>query len=476
MRAGFIKNKVPMLYFGLFSLIWGISVPFLSDKLENPLSALFFFIFPIALYGLIKYPEITFALFVNAGIFKADPRLFLPEPLDWTVLFGIVSITGMILKIVTERMKLFYLPKKFILPYLIIAVLSIASITYTLAPIYGTYKLLKFLTITSFAMFGPLFLFQNENNLKRFFITYVLLTIAILFDVVFMGEMHMYKYNFTQAFGSSGYLGLGKFSGEVLLILTFYFFLKVKTLPLKIITMGLLISSAFLTLVSGARGSAIALGIVFIVTFIYIFGNFVKEGLFLNLKMTRRVKKRYIKIFVGFIILFCCFMFTIVHFRDRFSTLFGRTYQLLSNVEESVPVRLYQYHKAFEVLSSFSSAITGLGIGGFSVFAHGYDQKRGAFVHNVFLDFGVDIGIFGLIFFSLLIYWGFATGFSNVKKAANDNQYFASITLLSLFLFMLVYASIHGNINDSRSLLTWLGSIYAYKRVIYQRKAFSATG
>ena len=47
MRAGFIKDKVPMLYFGLFSLIWGISVPFLSDKLENPLSALFVFIFQL---------------------------------------------------------------------------------------------------------------------------------------------------------------------------------------------------------------------------------------------------------------------------------------------------------------------------------------------------------------------------------------------------------------------------------------------
>ena len=470
MKIGFIKDKVPILYFFLFSLVLGISSPILIGKFENPLSALVFFIVALVLFVSIKYPEVAFALFVNAGIFKADPRIFLPEPLDLTVLFGIVSITGIILKIASKHIKIFYPPKRIILPYLIIAVLCIISLSYTLAPIYGSYKLIKFLTITTFAMFGPLFLFQNEDSLKRFFITYVLIVIATLFDVVYGGEMNMYKYNFTQAFGSSGYLGLGKFSGEVLLILSFYFFFKTKTLPLKIIIVGLLISSVFLTLVSGARGSTIALSIVFMAIFIYILGNLVKNNLSLNLKMAIRGEKREIKIFVGFVILFFLCVFTIVLFHDHFSNLFSRTDLLLSNVEESLPVRLYQYYLAVEVLTSFPSAITGLGIGGFSVFAHGYDKKRGAFVHNVFLDFGVDIGIFGLIFFTFLIYWAFVTGFSNIKNAANDNQYFASITLLSLFLFMVIYASIHGNINDSRSLLTWLGSIYAYKRLIYQRK------
>lgn len=466
MKVGFIKNNVSILCLALFCLLLGVFITFLVDKLENSLSIFILLIFPVALYILIKYPEIAFVLFVNAGIYKADPRLQLPGFLDLTVLFGIISIIGIIFGIIRKKIRLVIPPMKMFLPYFIIIMLAIIGFTYTEAPIWGREKLLRLLTLTSFAMFAPMFLFQSERSIRRFFIAFVLLAMAAFFDVVFSVELQMYKYGFTQAFGSSGYLGLGKFSGEALLILCFYFFFSAKTLTLKFIAIGFIIATAFLTIVSGARGSTLALGVLFVATLIFTLGNFVKEGLFLE-RISLVEKKRNRKLLAGFIIILCCFGFASVRFHEYFSFFLARTEQLLLNVRESVPVRLYQYHKALEVLSSFPSGLVGLGIGGFSMFAHGYDGERGIFVHNIFLDIGAELGIVGLISFSLLIYWGFTAGFRNVKKA-KDEQYFTSITLLSLFLFMLLFASVHGNINDCRTLLTWLGSNYAYRRLIYQ--------
>lgn len=465
MEVGFIKDNAPILYLTLFCLLLGVSIPSLVDKLENPMNIFTLLIFPVALYVLIKYPEIPFALFVNAGIYKADTRLHLPEFLDLTVLFGIIAIIGIAIGISRKQIKFFYLPKKLLLPYLVIAILSVISLTYTLAPIYGTLKLLKFLTITSFAMFGPLFLFQNEHSIKRFFITYVFIEIIIVFDVIFSGNLHTYKSGFTEAFGSSGYLGLGMFSGEVFLILSFYFFLNIKTKALKLFIIGLLVSSLFLTLVSGARGSILALAIVFVMIFLCLLVRFLKGEL--SLHSRGNVSRRNRKILFGFIIILCIVGFTTSYFHEYFSMLQARIDITLSG--ESDPVRTYQYHKASEVLLSFPSVVTGLGIGGFSMFAHGYDRKRGAFVHNIFLDIGAELGVVGLISFSLLIYWGFATAFRTLKKT-KDAQYFIGITLILLSLFMLVYASVHGNINNCRSLLLWIGLIYAHRSLVYRRR------
>jgi len=460
MGVGFTKDNALGLYLIIFSLFLGISLSFLFGNLENPLSIFLFIIFPVALYLLVNYPEISFVLFLNAGLFKAHPALRLPEYLDLTVLFSIITIIGIIFGIASKRIKLFYLPIKLLLPYLGVTVLSVASLTYTMAPIYGTYKLLIFLTFTSFAMFGPLFLFQKGKNIKRFFITYVLLAVIMLFDVIFSGELHMYKYGFTEVFGSSGYLGLGRFAGETFLILCYYFFFTIKTMPLKLFIICLLIPVAFLTLVSGARGSLLGLGIAFLAVLIYTNIDIAKRSLFLK-KM--RIENK--KILISFIIILCCFVFTVVCFNEHFTNLFGRTKQLLSNMNESVPIRLYQYHEALKVFSTLPSALTGLGIGGFSVFAHGKDVKKGAYVHNIFLGIGSELGIFGLISFSFLIYWGFATAFGILKRT-KDNQYFTVITLLSLFILMFIYINIHGSINNSRTFLTWLGSIYAYRRLI----------
>lgn len=422
----------------------------------------------IVLYLLILVPEVAFALFLNAGIYKADSRLnFLPEFLDLTVCFGIISIIALLFGIIRKKIKFFLPPKKLLLPYLCIVVLAVTSIVYTLAPIYGTHKLLKFLTMTSFALFGPLFLFQNEHSIKRFFMMYVLLSALMAVDV-FWGEGVKYyrTTRFYQAF-SSGQSGLAMVTAETILILIFYFLFTTKTKLSKLFIISLIFPTFFACLISGARGSVFILGILFLIILVYYtIGDFVRRAPFLN-----KVHTENKKILITLIIILCVLVYFTIHFQVYFSTFFRRTSLLLSNVEEYESVRLYQNKKAVEALLSFPSGLIGLGIGGFSMFGHGSDRKRGAFVHNIFLDIGSELGIFGLMSFSLLIYWSITTAFGILRRV-RGNQYFMGITLLLLFSFMLIFASsVNGEINDCRSLFTWIGSIYAYKRLI-SRKGF----
>jgi hypothetical protein len=60
------------------------------------------------LYLLIRYPEISFALFLIAGVYKADPRLaFIQNYFDLTLSFGFLTIIGLIFrKIKTPSSKL----------------------------------------------------------------------------------------------------------------------------------------------------------------------------------------------------------------------------------------------------------------------------------------------------------------------------------------------------------------------------------
>jgi O-antigen ligase len=422
-------------------------------------------LFPIIIIGLfylIKYPEIAFVLFVNAGIFKADPRFQLPEPLDWTILLALISIVGIFRKRIMKRTIYPQIHRNILIPYIIMAALSIISYSYTLSPIYGEIKLLKFLTLTSYALFGPIYIIRDVNDMRRFFGTYVGLSIITFGDVIMAGEIQTFKYNFTQAFGSSGYLVLGKISGEVSIIVALYYYLNQNKIWLRAISIALLISNIYLTLITGARGSAIALGVVLIIAILFLVGKIIKNNIVLNKSLSKTGLKIILSIIV---ILISVSIFTIEN-KEKFSSLIARTSQLTNNINTSVPVRIHQFKIAIDILTTMPTAFTGLGIGGFSMYAHGYDKTRGAFVHNIFLDIGVDIGVIGLLSFIIMIILALKTCLQLLKYDKSDDNYYIRITLLTLLLFMLFYSSVHGNINDSRSLLTWVGTIYAYETIL----------
>jgi O-antigen ligase len=459
--SNFIKRRTPGNVFAfVIYILLSLSCSVILGVAKN--NALLVFIPPfliLALYYMFKFPEITFALFLNAGIYKADPRLdFLPGFFDFTVLFSAITILGIIIRIITKKIRTIFIPAKLLVPYMFMTIMYTISIIYTPAPIYGSDKLLRFLTFTTLSTFAPLFLFQDEKQIKRFFILYILFTIAMAFDLGTRLFQKQVETTFLMAFGG-GRLAMGRLAGETSIILCFYFLLSVKNKLLKIILIGLIILSVFVNFSSGSRGSGIGLAIAFMGVIIYTILRIAK----FKMSLFNRIKIEDRRIFVTIIFMLISFAFILIRFHDNFLTFFMRTQSLLQSPEEVSSERIYGFNKVFEALSTFPSALIGLGIGGFSVFAWGVDQRY--FAHNIFLDIGGDIGIFGIIAFSFLLYSVFKDILTILKKAKAD-KYFMGITISSMFLFMLFFASIHGEVNDCRFLFAYISLVFAYKRFI----------
>lgn len=413
------------------------------------------------IYFLIKYPEITFGLFISAGAYKADPRLsFLPEFLDLTVIFGSFSLIGVILKIMLKKTRFIVPPKKLLIPYLIIALLGIISLFYTPAPIYGTDKLLRFLTITSLSLFLPSFLFQKEFYIKKFFWVLIILSILMIIDIM-SGGLNPGEIGFHTVFGSN-YLAVGRNVGTALIIILFYFLLIVQNKIMKLVCLCLIPFMMFGILISGGRGPLVSLGGSILIVIIYItvtfFKKFVIDSTFIS--------KNNFKILGVIVSLIIITAGLFVTYSDYFLTVYRRLALLQEGGGDSALERASRFKSALAAMLTFPEILTGLGIGGFSAFYLGIDAKRGAYPHNIFLELGSELGILGLIAIILFIYWGFSNVLSSLKVAVaiQSNKIFLSITLLALLVFMVINSSVSGDINDNRFLFTWIGLIFTQRK------------
>lgn len=155
----------------------------------------------------------------------------------------------------------------------------------------------------------------------------------------------------------------------------------------------------------------------------------------------------------------------LVIYSDYFVTVYYRMRLLEEGGGNSALERARRFRVAIETMLTFPHFLTGLGIGGFSVYYAGIDDWRGAYPHNIFLELGSELGILGLIAIVLFIYWSFSAVLSFLKesKAIQSNRVYLGITLFALLVFMVINSSVSGDINDNRFLFTWMGLIFTQK-------------
>lgn len=415
----------------------------------------------ISVYLLVvKYPEISFAVFLTAGVYKGDPRLkFLPDFLDLTIMFGILSVLGIAYGVIIKRIRFIVPSKQVLVPYLIIDLLGILSLVYTIAPIYGTDKLLRFLTITSLALFAPYFLFQKKEFINRFFSLFIVLAILMLLDILSKG-LFPQKLGFYTVFGAN-YLAVGRIIGTALIMLLFYFLMSSQGKIKKVFYLSLIPPMLFGMFLSGGRGPLIAFIITILMISILIISRFGKN----ILTFSTSIKKTDVKVSVLIIILCIVGIIIFINFSDYFTTFIYRIEILIEGGGGSSALeRMERFKKSIEPMISFPTGIIGLGIGGFSVFYGGVDDKRGAYPHNIFLELGSEIGMFGLFAFTFLMCWSFLKVVFNTSKNTKASYIYLNITIFGLLVFMIINSSVSGDINDNRLLFTWIGLIDAVRR------------
>jgi O-antigen ligase len=433
------------------------------ENLNHPLNVfdsvfLILSVFLVLLFEILfKYPEIYFALFLTAGVYKADPRLsFLPKFFDLTVFFEILTILGIIYNLLRKRLKFILPPPSIFLSYVLIMTLAILSLSYTLAPGYGTDKLLRFLFITSPAFFFSIILFQKRETYIRFVIVFVILAIIIAFDII-TGGLNPGELGFHGALGSN-YLAVGRISGiAIFSALQFFIVIRQKLYKFCLIfIIGLAIFSMF---ISGGRGPLVAFISSIVLLIIYLGINLLK------VKRNKFVlNKRNLKVLSYIVLLFILALFIVIYFRKYFFTMFYRMMLLESSEGASIKTRLQLYSAALNSIKNFPRNMVGLGIGGFSVLYLGYDVRL--YPHNIFLEIASELGILAFFSFVFIIYRSFVRVLDNIRESKTGIDYYLNLGLFLNFTFMLINSSVSGDINDNRLLFAILGLIYAYWRIL----------
>lgn len=460
-RSGREINMPNFIWYSVVSIFISASIIYAETRLNNDFIIIILPLVIIVLYLLTaNFPEISFALFLTAGVYKADPRLsFLPEFLDLTVVFGILTIMGIFYGVLRNRIKFVIPSLKVLIPYSIIILIGFFSLSYTPAPIYGVDKLLRFSTITLLATFSPFFLFQKSEAFNRFFIMIIILSLSMIFDIL-SGGLTPGEVGFKSAFGSN-YLAVGRICGWGLIVSIFYFMGKTRNKIALVVCLSLIPFLIFGMLISGGRGPLVATLVSFLVVLIFILIRVGKDIL-----SSFHIKKADLRLLTLLFILALVGTVMIVYFSDYFVTLYSRIEVLMEAGGDSALERVNRFSIAFNAMISLPTGISGLGIGGFSTFYAVYDDKRGAYPHNIFLEIGSELGILGLLAFTVFVYWGFVTGISNIKTNQSNTKIFLHITLFALMINMLINSSISGDINDNRLLFTSIGLIYASRKFV----------
>lgn len=399
------------------------------------------------------WPEVSFALFLCAGAFKADPRLAaIAELIDPTLLLFIATLAGIVIQVMRKRLLVTIPDRQLLVPYYLFAMIMVASLTYTPAPIYGQEKTLRFLLLTSFALFAPGVLFTRQKAISRFMITFV--SFAFIFSLLSImanwGESGvMYK----SGLGGSNYLALGRTAGTGALICLFFYVIPSFRWFVAIIRFSVCIFLSIGILFSGARGPLIALLLSILVVSLFML-FFQQNSYFAN-----RIKQKLL--LVNFL-MFASITGFLFHYADKVERIFYRLELLLtSSGGESVAVRFAIISSAIDGFLSFPTVLIGLGIGGFSDYYSQLDDMRGIiYPHNILLETAVELGLFALIAISAWLFFSIRKIYRMPEKES-----FYKMTFLALLVFTFFNAMVSGDFNDNRMLFFSIGTILTLKTI-----------
>ena len=430
---------------GFVGFIGGIAI-----SISEALSTLCFLMpfIAVSMYFLLKYPEISFGLFVIAGYYKAMPYISLPGFMDLTILFGVLTIMGISLRMIKgmskRRLMQFAIPKEFIIPYCVLVLFMFISLTYTKSLNFATDKFLRFATLTTLAAFAPVLIFDNMNSVKRFLYVLVFISSAMSIVAVAIAEIAT-GFGFRSALGSN-YLALGRATGVSILALSLYLISAAKTRPMKLIGCALVGLNLFGLLYSGGKGPLITLVVTMLAVLVF--------------HMNRREAKKYIVVLLLLSLTTVVLMLALPGYFDtikyRLSVI--DPFRGVDIRESSAAQRLDLFNAAVNAIADYP--ILGTGFGGFSDYSgYGSGIGRASYPHNIFLEIGSELGIFALLAFLTLISFCLLRLFRYSRL--RGNLYHLACAAFALFLYMLMNASVSGDVNDNRLLFTWMGLIFS---------------
>lgn len=370
---------------------------------------------------------ITFAIFVLAGNFKADPRLSW-LPIDLTVLSAGATLLYMGMMFVKSRYRvpvsslwICGLFATFLLP-----------VMWTEFTDYGVEKMMKLFSFTFLCAVAPLYLFKTDADLRRLWNAFTVMGVLMAFDAIVamlltggLVSDHDTNSGIT-AFGSNT-IALGRTTGIALIWVVLLGLEKKKGLGKSLLLVGILV---FALVGSGSRGPLLSTFSILGLTAVLFHW---KRAVFMG-RLTGAIL---------IISLVCLYGYTIVP--DKASTRIGEF--LSGEWSNSELMRMKAYELSWEKIKETPE---GTGWGGFATTINLWPDSTRQYPHNLFLEIGLEGGWLA----GLLLCMMMAVGLWHVFRGATTVERRACFALL---LFVIGNAMISGDVNDNKEFFALWG-------------------
>lgn len=401
------------------------------------------------LYAAIRWPE----LFLVAAVFAPRWKAYWPlntvaQVADLTVVMLVGLSIGLLWRLFIHVgrleprsvQKLFFRQSGPVLTYLLFALLVATSYTYTAAPEYGGIKLARFLFIATLFFLAAFFLIFTERDFRRFlrlFVTFATLTAL----QVISGLTMVAREEGTDITR----IGAASLLGMALIIVLFYpLFSTAKSrgifllISLPVLTAGLIASAA--------RGPLVALVSVLLIRVLV----WVKQGQF-------RTAFALLVLFAASSV--AMYSFVPEEYLGKYTVKIQELALLPSGEVDSGSAgqRLRFYRATLGAIPEHP--LLGRGIGSWSVFYFGYDQR--AYPHNLFLEVAFEQGLLGLSFFVLFLS-AVAVSLLWLQRVTR----YRFLVLAILVVYCLGVGMFSGDLDDNRMLWLWIGLSLAVCRMV----------
>ena len=214
-----------------------------------------------AVVAMLLYPEFALALYVVVGDVKGDERIASILPYDLTLVLGAILLAGIALNFL-RRKPAMGMPSAYLLFVPLIALMA-ASLFYTPVLDAGIEKLGRFLTVTGIVIVAPFAVLGTPQAMKRFLAAFA--AAAFLICAWSLGDLGGAE---RLATPSNNTIGLGHIACALILLIwfgaigRFSFGGRMFVYPLVAVPALALIGS-------GSRGSALACGIVILISLLF---------------------------------------------------------------------------------------------------------------------------------------------------------------------------------------------------------------
>jgi O-antigen ligase len=386
-------------------------------------------------------PEVCLALFITAGAFKDELAVILRTGSDLTLILAGLLAAGLIVRGVRSGIRNVLPPGRLALFLTLVVLVMVTALLTAEANVYGSEKTLRFVALTAPTALAAAALLRSDLVLHRFLFAFMALGLVMTAAGTVTGE-GLRAFNATHI-ATGRVIGFG-------LIATVYFVGRWRrpAVMLPLISAGA--AMVFGLLYSGSRGALAAFLVAMAATGL----------LLLGLRQRRRWAIAGLAATVTMVAVATVAAPDAVRFMN----------ERLRGVNAAAPytgatgARLNLAQAAVEMLAA--NPVFGVGPGGYSLELGGPDAPRGAYPHNILLEFGAEFGLVGLAAFLLLLGWALRHPLLALRPEAGAVESTPlpsrakqprAVLAVALLAYCLANALFSGDINDNRILFCAVG-------------------